>query len=158
MFKFFRKNNKTEIEVNCPVCSREFLYKVDLDEERNYDNYKYKKGASFICSLECDFCHAEASIVQYKSGEIGTIDNKWIKLEKEHSNNREALINNIEAIKERREKDPCEKFELQLSELENKLNKIESLFRLQAKKYEDFQVKWRDEWQNFVREQELSEQ
>ncbi|MDT8317483.1 MAG: hypothetical protein RQ824_05770 [bacterium] len=60
MLGFFKKNKKN-IEINCPVCLREFNFKYNPDEITNYD-YKYKEGGGFVYSLQCDFCHAEASL------------------------------------------------------------------------------------------------
>ncbi len=146
MFSFF-KNNKKEYEVHCPVCRREFSFKFDPDEITNYD-YKYKEGGGFVYSLECDFCDAEASIVQFRSGEVDTFDNKWMKLKKEHTDEIDAVRSEILSMKEMLEKGRDNKLKSQLTELEVKLGKLERIFDLQVEKYNDFQATWREKWQN----------
>ncbi|MDH3973764.1 MAG: hypothetical protein OEV42_05740 [Deltaproteobacteria bacterium] len=144
---FFKRKQRKEFEINCPVCSREFIYKHDPREITNYD-YKYKEGAAFVCSLECDFCHAEASVVQYRSGKLDTFDNKWVKLEKEHTCEIDAVRSEIASMKEGLEKKADNQLTSQLVELEARLKKLEHIFNLQVKKYTQFQEKWRDDWQN----------
>lgn len=146
MLGFF-KSNKKDIEVNCPVCQREFSFKYDPDEITNYD-YEYKEGGGFVYSLQCNFCDAEASIVQFRSGEVDTFDNKWVKLEKEHTDEINEVKSEILSTKELLEKGTDEKLKSQLAESEIKLKKLERIFSLQVKKYTEFQTKWRDKWQN----------
>ena len=126
MLGFF-KNNKKEYEVNCPVCLREFTFKFDPDEIMNYD-YKYKEGGGFVYSLECNFCDAEASIVQFRSGEVDTFDNKWMKLKKEHTDEIDGVKSEILSMKELLKKNPDNKLKSQLAELEVKLGKLERIF------------------------------
>ena len=146
MLGFF-KSNKKDVEVNCPVCKREFSFKYNPDEITNYD-YKYKEGGGFVYSLECNFCDAEASIVQFRSGEVDTFDNKWVKLEKEHTDEIDMVKSEIVSMKDMLEKTDDYKLKSQLVELEAKLKKLERIFSLQLKKYTDFQVEWRDKWQD----------
>ena len=146
MLGFF-KNNKKEYEVNCPVCRREFSFKFDPQEITNYD-YKYKEGGGFVYSLECNYCDAEASIVHFRSGKVDTFDNKWMKLEREHTDEIAVVRSEILSMKELLEKDPENKLTSQLTELELRLKKLEHIFSLQVKKYTDFQAKWRDKWQD----------
>ena len=146
MLGFF-KNKKKDIEVNCPVCLREFSFKYNPDEITNYD-YKYKEGGGFVYSLQCNFCDAEASIVQFRSGEVDTFDNKWVKLEKEHIDEIDLVKSEILAMKELLGKETDNKLMYQLEEREVKLKNLERLFSLQVKKYADFKLKWRDKWQN----------
>ena len=146
MLGFF-KNKKKDIEVNCPVCLREFSFKYNPDEITNYD-YEYKEGGGFVYSLQCNFCDAEASIVQFRSGEVDTFDNKWVKLEKEHTDEIDLVKSEILSMKEMLEKTHDYKLKSQLAELEAKLKKLERIFNLQLKKYTDFQVEWRDKWQD----------
>ncbi|MBE9503144.1 MAG: DUF572 domain-containing protein [Proteobacteria bacterium] len=148
MLAFF-KSNKKKFEVNCPVCRKEFSIKFDPQEITNYD-YEYKEGAGFVFSLECDYCDAEASIVQFRSGEVDTFDNKWVKLEKEHSDEISQVRSEIRSMKELLEKNPDNKLKSQLADLEVKLKKLESIFSIQVKKYTDFQAEWRDKWRNEV--------
>lgn len=146
MLGFF-KNKKKDIEVNCPVCMREFSFKYNPDEITNYD-YKYKEGGGFVYSLQCNFCDAEASIIQFRSGEIDTFDNKWMKLEREHTDEIDLVRSEILSMKELLEKETDNKLMSQLEEREAKLKDLERIFSLQVKKYNDFQLKWRDKWQN----------
>ena len=146
MLGFF-KNKKKDIEVNCPVCLREFSFKYNPDEITNYD-YKYKEGGGFVYSLQCDYCDAEASIIQFRSGEIDTFDNKWMKLEREHTDEIDLVRSEILSMKELLEKETDNKLMSQLEEREAKLKDLERIFSLQVKKYNDFQLKWRDKWQN----------
>ena len=146
MFSFF-KNNKKEYEVNCPVCLREFTFKFDPNEITNYD-YEYKEGGGFVYSLECNFCDAEASIVHFKSGDVDTFDNKWVKFKKEHTDEIDLVRSEILSTKELLEKDHDNKLKFHLTELEVKLKKLERIFDLQVKKYNDFQATWRDKWQD----------
>ena len=146
MLGFF-KNKKKDIEVNCPVCLREFSFKYNPDEITNYD-YKYKEGGGFVYSLQCNFCDAEASIIQFRSGEIDTFDNKWMKLEREHTDEIDLVRSEILSMKELLEKETDNKLMSQLEEREAKLKDLERIFSLQVKKYNDFQLKWRDKWQN----------
>ncbi len=146
MLGFF-KNNKKDVEVNCPVCLREFSFKYDPNEITNYD-YQYKEGGGFVYSLECNFCDAEASIVQFRSGEVDTFDNKWVKLEKEHTDEIDLVRSEIVSMKKSLEKELGNKLNSQLTGLEVKLKKLERIFSLQVKKYNDFQTEWRDKWQN----------
>ena len=145
MLGFF-KNKKKDIEVNCPVCLREFSFKYNPDEITNYD-YKYKEGGGFVYSLQCDYCDAEASIIQFRSGEIDTFDNKWMKLEREHTDEIDLVRSEILSMKELLEKETDNKLMSQLEEREAKLKDLERIFSLQVKKYKEFQLKWRDEWQ-----------
>lgn len=145
MLGFF-KNKKKDIEVNCPVCLREFSFKYNPDEITNYD-YKYKEGGGFVYSLQCNFCDAEASIVQFRSGEIDTFDNKWMKLEREHTDEIDLIKNKILLTKEMLEKEAENHLKFQLKELEDELIKLERIFSLQVKKYTDFKTKWQKEWQ-----------
>ena len=146
MLGFF-KSKKIKHEVNCPVCRTEFSMKFDPNDITHYD-YKYKEGAGFIFSLECNFCDAEASIVQFRSGEVDTFDNKWVKLEKEHTDEIDLVRSEIVSMKKSLEKELGNKLNSQLTELEVKLKKLERIFSLQVKKYTDFQTEWRDKWQN----------
>ena len=146
MLGFF-KSNKKKYEVNCPVCRKEFTIKFDPQQVRSYD-YEYKEGGGFVFSLECDYCDAEASIVQFRSGEVDTFDNKWVKLAKEHSDEIDVVRSEILSMKEVLEKGHDDKLKLQLTELEVKLKKLERIFSIQVKKYTDFQAEWRDKWQN----------
>ena len=148
MLNFFKRKRK-EIKVNCPVCLREFSFKYNPDEVTNFD-YQYSEGAGFVYSLDCNFCEAEAAIVQYKSGEVDTFDNKWVKLEKEHRDEIDAVKGEVLSVKERLEKKPDNKLKSQLAEREAKLEKLERIFSLQVEKYSDFQTKWRDKWQELV--------
>ena len=148
MLNFFKRKRK-EIEVNCPVCLREFSFKYNPDEVTNFD-YEYSEGAGFVYSLECNFCEAEAAIVQYRSGEVDTFDNKWVKLEKEHRDEIDAVRHEVLSVRERLEKDPDSKLESQLAEREAKLEKLERIFSLQREKYSDFQTKWQGKWQEVV--------
>lgn len=146
MFSFFKRKPKKEYEIKCPVCDREYLYKHNPESITIY-NYKYREGTAFVCSLECDFCGAEASVIQTKSGALETVDNKWIKLEKEHTDEIDAVKSEIASMKETLEKDPCKEMKPQLEQLEEKLKKLENIYNLQVKKYTDFQKEWREEWQ-----------
>jgi len=146
MLDFFRSKKK-KVEVNCPVCRREFSYQFNPNKASDC-NYKYIEGAYFLYSLECDFCDAEASMVQLKSGKIDTFDNKWVKLEKEHTDEIDMVRSSILLIKERLEKKHDNKLKSQLAGLEVKLKKLERIFNLQVKKYTEFQSKWRDKWQD----------
>ena len=144
------KSNKKKYEVNCPVCNREFSIKFDPNEIINYD-YEYKEGAGFVFSLECDYCDTEASIVQFRSGEVDAFDNKWVKLKKEHADEISQVRSEIRSMKELLEKNPDNKLKSQLADLEAKLKKLESIYNIQVKKYTDFQAEWRDKWQNEVK-------
>ena len=146
MLGFFKRKQRKEFEIICPVCGREFLYKHNPAEITNY-NYKYKADTGFVCSLECDFCGAEASVIQYRSGELDTVDNKWVKLEKEHTDEIDALKGEIATMTERLEKEPDNKLQFQLAQWEAKLKKLEHIFNIQSEKYSDFQKEWREEWQ-----------
>ena len=146
MLGFF-KNKKKEIEVNCPVCLREFSFKYNPDEITNYD-YKYKEGGGFVYSLQCNFCDAEASIIQFRSGEVDTFDNKWMKLEKEHTDEIDLVRSEILSMKELLEKETDNKLMSLLKEREAKLKDFERIFSLQVKKYKEFQLKWREKWKN----------
>lgn len=146
MLGFF-KNKKKNIEVNCPVCLREFSFKYNPDEITNYD-YKYKEGGGFVYSLQCNFCDAEASIIQFRSGEIDTFDNKWMKLEREHTDEIDLVRSEILSMKELLEKETDNKLMSQLEEREAKLKDLERIFSLQVKKYKEFQLKWREKWKN----------
>ncbi len=146
MLGFF-KNKKKDIEVNCPVCLREFSFKYNPDEITNYD-YKYKEGGGFVYSLQCDYCDAEASIIQFRSGEIDTFDNKWMKLEREHTDEIDLVRSEILSMKELLEKETDNKLMSQLEEREAKLKDLERIFSLQVKKYKEFQLKWREKWKN----------
>lgn len=142
---FFKRKPKKEYEINCPVCGREYIYKHNPDQITNF-NYKYKEGTAFVCSLECDFCGAEATVIQIESGELDTIDNKWVKLEKEHTDEIDAVRTEIASLKKVLEKDPYKEMKPQLEQLEDKLKKLEHIYSLQVKKYTDFQKEWREEW------------
>ena len=146
MLGFF-KNKKKDIEVNCPVCLREFSFKYNPDEITNYD-YKYREGGGFVYSLQCNFCDAEASIIQFRSGEIDTFDNKWMKLEKEHTDEIDLVRSEILSMKELPEKETDNKLMSRLEEREAKLKDLERIFSLQVKKYKEFQLKWREKWKN----------
>lgn len=146
MLGFF-KNKKKDIEVNCPVCLREFSFKYNPDEITNYD-YKYKEGGGFVYSLQCNYCDAEASIIQFRSGEIDTFDNKWMKLEREHTDEIDLVRSEILSMKELLEKETDNKMMSQLEEREAKLKDLEHIFSLQVKKYKEFQLKWREKWKN----------
>ena len=146
MLGFF-KNKKKDIEVNCPVCLREFSFKYNPDEITNYD-YKYKEGGGFVYSLQCNFCDAEASIIQFRSGEIDTFDNKCMKLEREHTDEIDLVRSEILSMKELLEKETDNKLMSQLEEREAKLKDLERIFSLQVKKYKEFQLKWREKWKN----------
>ena len=151
MLNFFKRKPKKEFEINCPVCGREYLYKHNPDEIIKY-NYKYKEGTAFVCSLECDFCQAEASVIQFESGELNTVDNKWVKLKKEHTDEIDAVKCEIASMKEHLEKEPDNKLQFQLAQLEAKLKKLEYILNIQVKKYKDFQKEWREEWQKEMQE------
>ncbi len=146
MFNFF-KSKKKEIRILCPVCHREFSYRFNPEKVSDH-KYKFIEGAFYIYGLDCDFCYAEASIVQLKSGKIETIDNKWIKIEREHADEIDSVKNEILLIKERLGKNPDNKLNSRLVELEGKLKKMEHLFSLQVEKYTEFQSKWRDKWES----------
>ena len=148
MLNFF-KNKKKEIEVNCPVCLRKFSFKYNPDDITHFD-YKYSEGAGFVYSLECNFCEAEASLVQYRSGEVDTFDNKWMKLKKEHEDEIDTVRREVASMRELLEKESDSGLKSQLAELEGKLEKLERIFSLQVEKYTDFQTKWRDKWQEVV--------
>ena len=146
MLGFFR-NKKKDIEVSCPVCLREFSFTYKPHEITNYD-YKYSKNAGFVYSLQCDFCDAEASIVQFRTGEVTTFDNKWVKLEKEQSDEIELVRSELLSMKARLEKGPDNELELQLKESEARLKNLERIFDIQVQRYRDFQLKWQDKRRN----------
>jgi hypothetical protein len=148
MLNFFKRKRK-KIEVNCPVCLREFSFKYYPDEVKNFD-YPYSEGAGFVFSLECNFCDAEAAIVQYRSGVVDTFDNKWVKLEKEHREGIDAVKGEVLSVKERLEKNPDNALKSQLAQREAKLAELEHTFSLQKEKYSDFQTKWQGKWQEVV--------
>ena len=147
MLGFFKRKQRKEFEIDCPVCGREYLYKHAPEEITKF-NYKYKEGTGFVCSLECDFCGAEASVIQYPSGELDTVDNKWVKLEREHTREMDGVRSEMAAMKALLEKTPDNKMQFQLAQLENKLEKLERIFDIQVNKYKDFQKEWREEWQS----------
>ena len=137
--------------VHCAVCDREFSIKFNPEEVKKY-NYPFREGAGVVFTLECDFCGTYGKILQYPSGEVETIDHTWGKKEKEHKDKMDAARGELLGIKAQLENAPENRDLIaKRTEVEKVIQKLESNFKKELHKYNEFKTGSRERWRETLK-------
>lgn len=128
------------------MCHKEYTLKFNPSDITVFD-YPYFFESGLVGRENCDFCKVEMTFAISKDGYLKAFDEKWEKVQKDHDEKLDEIMEQISDLEEQLEDNPGDKkLVSKLQQLENKQIKLEESHETKEEKYADRQMRWEDKW------------